>query len=57
MTEEHKIEVSAEEKEADDLGMVTYAFVMIGLPTESQQQLRETVDFVRLLHPDQIQCR
>jgi anaerobic magnesium-protoporphyrin IX monomethyl ester cyclase len=42
-------------RKADELGIKTYAFVMIGLPKETPQLLQETVELVREIRPDHVQ--
>ncbi len=42
-------------RKADELGIKTYAFAMLGLPTELPSQTRETVDLIREINPDHVQ--
>jgi len=42
-------------RKADELGIKTYAFVMLGLPTETPELMWETVELVREIRPDHVQ--
>jgi anaerobic magnesium-protoporphyrin IX monomethyl ester cyclase len=42
-------------RKAEELGMKTHAFIMLGLPTEKPSETWETVEFTRDLRPDHVQ--